>query len=73
MRWSLLCGVTIAILLIVWWEWSKMKTKPKWDLAVFVFINIAAWLLFLLDLPHTPGPASVLEIVFGPFKGLLQP
>ncbi|MDD9271927.1 hypothetical protein ACFPES_33365 [Paenibacillus sp. GCM10023248] len=63
---------TIATLLIVWVEWSKLKQKPLWDRAVFVALLLAVWLLSMLDLPHTPGPPTLLQAIFKPFKPLVE-
>lgn len=72
MRWSFFCGVTIAALLIAWFEWSKLKTRPVWDRAVFVSLLLTVWLLSMLDLPNTPGPTTLLKFIFKPFKGLVE-
>ncbi|MCY9666153.1 hypothetical protein M5X11_14450 [Paenibacillus alginolyticus] len=72
MRWSFFCGVTIAVLLICWFEWPKLKQKPKRDKAVFVSLILLVWLLSMLDLPRTPGPTTLLQFIFKPFKGLLE-
>ncbi len=72
MRWSFFCGVTITVLLIGWFEWSKLKQKPKRDKAVFVSLLLLVWLLSMLDLPNTSGPTRVLEFIFKPFKGLVE-
>lgn len=73
MRSSMFWGVTIAVLLIMWVEWSKLKQKPLWDRAVFVSLLLAVWLLSMLDLPHTPGPTTLLQAIFKPFRPLVEP
>ena len=73
MRWPLFFGVTIAVWLILRSEWKRMKHRPGRDKAVFLCLNAAIWLLFLLDLPHTPGPTSLLKLVFKPFAGWTKP
>lgn len=72
MRWSFFCGVTIAVLLIWWFEWPKLKQKPKRDKSIFVSLLLLIWLLSMLDLPNTPGPTTLLQFIFKPFKGLVE-
>jgi hypothetical protein len=72
MSWSFFICVTIAVLLITWFEWSKLKQKPKKDKVAFISLLLIVWLLSMLDLPNTPGPTTVLQIIFKPFKGLLE-
>lgn len=69
---SLFFGVTISVMLIWWYEWPKLKEKPKRDKAVFVCLLLVVWVLSMLDLPSTPGPTTLLEIIFKPFRGLLE-
>ncbi|MFD1177037.1 hypothetical protein ACFQ3W_12095 [Paenibacillus puldeungensis] len=66
-------GVTIAVLLIFRMEWSKLKVMPVRDKVVFISILLAAWILSMLDLPHTPGLTTFLQFAFKPFRGLLEP
>lgn len=69
---SFFIGVTIAVLLIVWFEWKKLRSKPAKDKAVFVALLLLVWILSMLDLPKTPGPTTFLLYIFKPFKGLLE-
>jgi Na+/melibiose symporter-like transporter len=72
MSWSFFSCVTIAVLLITWFEWPKLKQKPKKDKVAFISLLLIVWLLSMLDLPNTPGPTTVLHFIFKPFKGLLE-
>lgn len=72
MRGSFFCSVTIAVLLILWFEWRNLKQKPKKDRVVFLTLIILVWFLSMLNLPNTPGPISFLQVIFKPFKGLIE-
>ncbi|MDQ8734179.1 hypothetical protein [Paenibacillus sp. LHD-38] len=72
MRLALFSGVTIAALLILWFEWPRMKAKPIKDKAALVSLLLIGWLLTMLDLPNTPGPTTLLEAIFKPFRGLVE-
>ncbi|MDQ1914491.1 hypothetical protein RAC89_29360 [Paenibacillus sp. GD4] len=73
MRWSFFTIATIATLIIWKWEWSKMKKKPAWDRGVFVSFLLLVWALSMFDLPNTPGPRTLLQFLYKPLKGLLEP
>lgn len=73
MRWTFFCIVTIAVSLIAWVEWPKLKEKPRRDRVVFTSLLILGWGLSMLDLPNTPGPTTVLEVIFKPLRPLLEP
>lgn len=66
-------GITIAVMLISLLEWPKLKAKPMWDKAVFVSLLLLVWLLSMFDLPNTTGPSTVLQVIFNPFKELVEP
>lgn len=72
MRLAFFSCVTIAVLLILWFDWPRMKAKPPKDKAAFVTLLLIGWLLSMLDLPNTPGPTTLLEAVFKPFRGLVE-
>lgn len=69
---SLFAFVTCAVLLTVLLDWHLVKKKPLKDKAAFIGLLLAGWLLSMFDLPNTPGPTSLLDIVFKPFMGLLK-
>ncbi|HTG70739.1 MAG TPA: hypothetical protein VL921_15885 [Candidatus Udaeobacter sp.] len=72
MKLALFTGVTFAALLILWCDWPRMKEKPTKDKAAFVSLLLIGWLLSMLDLPNTPGPITLLEAIFKPFRGLVE-
>ena len=73
MKWLLLWGVTISVLLITRFEWPKLKAKPVRDKAVFISLLLLVWILSMLDLPSMPGPTTLLLFIFKPFRGLVEP
>ncbi|NOU97274.1 hypothetical protein GC093_29195 [Paenibacillus sp. LMG 31456] len=72
MRWSVFWGVTIAVLLITWYEWKRLKTMPKKDKLVLISLLLLVWFMSMLDLPKTPGPTTFLHFIFKPFRPLLE-
>ncbi|WP_010273335.1 hypothetical protein [Paenibacillus senegalensis] len=73
MRWGLFWWVTLAVVLIFARQWPSVKKKPYWDKVVFVCLTSVVWALSMLDLPHTPGPTTVLQLIFKPLEGLTKP
>ncbi|MEV5028313.1 hypothetical protein [Paenibacillus sp. LPE1-1-1.1] len=72
MRLAFFIGVTIAALLILSFEWPRMKAKPAKDKAALVSLLLIGWVLSMLDLPNMPGPTTLLEVIFYPFRGLIE-
>ncbi|MEW9699178.1 hypothetical protein [Paenibacillus sp. SI8] len=72
MNWTFFICITIASLLVAWFEWPKLKQKPKRERVIFVSLLLFVWVLSMFDLTHTPGPTTVLQTIFKPFKGLLE-
>ncbi|MCR8635040.1 hypothetical protein [Paenibacillus radicis (ex Xue et al. 2023)] len=72
MRWGFFWMVTIAVMLIIWLEWSQLKSKPTKDKLVFISLLLLVWLLSMLDLPNTQGPTTLLRFIFKPFRPLLE-
>lgn len=72
MRPAFAIGVTITAMLILWYDWPRMKAKPSKDKAALAALLLIGWLMSLLNLEDTPGPATLLEAIFKPFRGLVE-
>ncbi|CAH1207388.1 hypothetical protein PAECIP111892_02872 [Paenibacillus auburnensis] len=64
--------VTLAGLLILRLEWTKMKAKKTRDKSAFFTLLLIVWLLSILDLSNAPGPLTFFEAIFRPFRGWLE-
>ncbi|MBB3111743.1 multisubunit Na+/H+ antiporter MnhB subunit [Paenibacillus phyllosphaerae] len=73
MRVALCTCITIAVILILAFEWRKLKDKPRREKAALFAVLLLVWALSMLDLPATPGPVTLLEMIFKPFEGLIKP
>lgn len=60
--------VTVAVLLIFWLEWPQLKRKPLRDKIVVITILLLGWFMSWFDLPHVPGPTTVLQKIYKPFR-----
>lgn len=73
MRWMFFFGVAVAALLIIRLEWPKLKQYPGKDKAVFISLLVLVCSLAVLDLPNTPGPIAILQTIFKPLLGFMEP
>ncbi|WP_310832138.1 hypothetical protein [Paenibacillus pedocola] len=64
--------VTLAALLILRLEWTKMKAKKTRDKSAFFSLLLIVWLLSILDLSNAPGPLTLFEAIFKPFRGWIE-
>ncbi|MDR6551735.1 hypothetical protein [Paenibacillus qinlingensis] len=63
--------VTLSVLLITVFQWPKLKQKTKQEKATFIIMLLLVWGLSMLDLPHSPGPTTLISLVFKPFSELI--
>ena len=49
-----------------------MEQNPKKDKSVFIVLLFIGWILSGFDLPHTPGPVTVLEALFEPLRSFIE-
>ncbi|MGC5328085.1 hypothetical protein [Brevibacillus sp. SYSU BS000544] len=72
MRWSVILGVTFIVVLIVLFEWPRMKNHPKRDKIAFAGLLLIGWVLSMLDLQNMAGPNTLVEMIFKPISVILE-
>lgn len=72
MRWSVILGVTFIVLLIVLFEWPRMKDHPRRDKITFAGLLLIGWVLSLFDLQNLAGPSTFVEMIFKPISVILE-
>ncbi|WP_102273907.1 hypothetical protein [Cytobacillus massiliigabonensis] len=72
MKWGIFLCVLLIIVLIVIFEWKKIKNCPKKDKITFFTLLTVVGALSLFDLPNLPGPVTLLEYIFKPFGDFME-
>lgn len=72
MRWGSFLAVILVSVVILLFQWPKVKKAPKKDKWAFSIILIIGWTLSMFDLPHINGPVTWKEMIFKPLGQFLQ-
>ncbi|MBA9028203.1 MULTISPECIES: hypothetical protein [Bacillaceae] len=72
MRWGVFVSTTIIVVLIILYEWPKMKQNPKKDKVAFFTLLLIGLVLSMFDLSHMAGPTTWLETLFKPFGEFME-
>lgn len=72
MRWGAFVSTTIIVVLIILYEWPKMKQIPNKDKVAFFTLLLIGWVLSMFDLPHMGGPTSWIVTLFKPFGKFME-
>ncbi|WP_421617804.1 hypothetical protein ACAF76_010100 [Brevibacillus sp. TJ4] len=72
MRWGIMLGKTVVVVLIFLFEWPKIKSQSKKDKRAFLTLLGIGWVLFLFDLPNIPGPTTLLDTIFKPITSMMR-
>jgi multisubunit Na+/H+ antiporter MnhB subunit len=74
MKWGWVIGLTVILLMIVWYEWPKMNPNQKKEKAAFATLSVLGWVLAVLLVfqPELPGPTQLVEFIYKPFGKLLE-
>jgi len=71
-KWGSFFAVTIVIIGILLLQWPKMKQAPKKDKWAFGLLLLIGWALSMFDLQHISGPITWKEVIFRPFRPLVE-
>ncbi|RNB88389.1 hypothetical protein EDM59_04490 [Brevibacillus nitrificans] len=72
MRWGVVLSMTVLAVVLIGYEWPRLKKQPRKDKLVFLSLILIAWTLSLFDLPNIPGPTTMVQTLFRPFAILLE-
>ncbi|MDN3015893.1 hypothetical protein PH210_06685 [Paenibacillus sp. BSR1-1] len=67
-------AITVGVVLLILFEWPKMKQNQKKEKAAFVTLTAMGWLLaiLLVFFPDMPGPTQMIEKLFKPLGKLIE-
>jgi hypothetical protein len=67
-------AITVGVVLLILYEWPKMKQNQKKEKAAFVTLTAMGWLLaiLLVFFPDMPGPTQMIEKLFKPLGKLIE-
>ncbi|CRK83273.1 hypothetical protein [Neobacillus massiliamazoniensis] len=74
MKWIMLLGITVCLVLISLFEWQKLTRNQKKEKATLVTLTTMGWFLaiLLVFFPEMPGPTQMIDKLFKPFGKLLE-
>lgn len=72
MKWGAFLIVVAISIVILLFQWPKIKQAPKKDKWAFGILLVIGWGLSMLDLPHISGPVTWKAVIFRPFSQFLQ-
>lgn len=72
MKWGAFFATAAIIIVILLFQWPKMKQKPKKDKIALIVLLFIGWGLSMLNLPHIQGPTTLIEAIFTPFSKILD-
>ncbi|MFE5320399.1 hypothetical protein ACFQ88_16945 [Paenibacillus sp. NPDC056579] len=66
--------ITVAVILLFWYEWPKLKRYSGKEKGAFIAITALGWILSILLLlfPEMPGPTQLVHAIFKPLGQLLE-
>lgn len=72
MKWGVFFATAGIVLVIILFQWPKMKQQSKKDKGAFIVLLLLALMLSMFDLQHIKGPVTLLEYIFKPFGKLIE-
>ncbi|GGC78632.1 hypothetical protein GCM10007216_06400 [Thalassobacillus devorans] len=73
MNWLSLIGVSLVVLLLFLYEWSKMDHTQVKEKRTFIFLLAGVWLIavMLIFFPDVSGPIDLITFLFRPMENFL--
>ncbi|MDQ0216255.1 hypothetical protein J2S13_002696 [Oikeobacillus pervagus] len=72
MRWEAFGGTAVIIVVIILFQWPKVKQNPAKDKIAFFMLLVIGWGLSMFDLPHMGGPLTWIEALLKPFARFME-
>ncbi|WP_182200702.1 hypothetical protein [Paraliobacillus salinarum] len=74
MKWLSILGILVITILIILYEWPKLKKNQKKEKKAFAVLLLTSVTLsiVLLYFPDIPGPTELIDTIFKPFGNLLS-
>lgn len=72
MRWGAFFCTAVIVILIILYEWPKMKQNPKKDKMAFFTLLLTCLVLSMFNLPQMSGPTQWIEALFRPFGEFME-
>ncbi|BCU80582.1 hypothetical protein JIR001_03650 [Polycladomyces abyssicola] len=73
MNWGVIIGITVVAILLVLYEWPRIKPGRKKEKAALIGLTLIGWSLALALLfdPNLPGPTQLMDTLFRPLTQIL--
>jgi predicted permease len=74
MKWGAIFLCCIGILLMVLFQWPKLKKNQKKEKISFLILTAFGWIMAisLILFPDIPGPTQIVNYIFKPLGILLE-
>ncbi|MCD1162946.1 hypothetical protein [Peribacillus frigoritolerans] len=72
MRWGAFFCTSVVVVLIILYEWPRMKQNPKKDKMAFLTLLLTGLILSMFNLPQMSGPTQWIEALFRPFGEFME-
>ncbi|QRG65083.1 hypothetical protein [Brevibacillus choshinensis] len=66
MKWGLILSMTALAVVLILYEWPRVKKLTKKDKWVFLTLVTISWVLSMFDLPNLPGPTTIVQSILKP-------
>lgn len=70
--WGTVFGIQGLIVIIVLFEWKRLKKASKADIITFSAILLLSEMIAFFNLENVPGPLTLLQYIFGPLSILME-
>ncbi|UQZ86498.1 hypothetical protein SK3146_05791 [Paenibacillus konkukensis] len=74
MSWGTLLSITVLVILMIAYEWPKMKQYSTREKGAFIVLTLFGYVLgvLLIFFPEMPGPTQLVDAVFKPLGKMLE-
>ncbi|TBL80284.1 hypothetical protein [Paenibacillus thalictri] len=74
MNWAALAVITVIVILMILYEWPRLRQHTVKEKSVFVIMTTAGWILALLLVlfPELPGPTQLVDAIYKPLGKLFE-
>jgi amino acid permease len=73
-KWGAILGITLAVALMILYEWPKFTASQFKTKAAFTTLTATGWLLaiLLVHYPNMPGTTDLLLKIFKPLTDMVE-
>lgn len=74
MSWGAVISITVAVIIMICYEWPRLKSYSGKEKGAFAVLTAFGWVLSILLMlyPNMPGPTQLVDSIFKPLGKLLE-